>query len=1051
MKQVRNILLWMTCGLAWLGAAQLHAVSITMSDLPYLCDFENETENSQWVLNPGKNTITTNNEWVVGDAVSYTGSKSLYVSADGGLSNTYDATNNVLIAYRDITLDQGDYDIAYDWIGLGNGKNGYLKIVYANRPESGIQCVGNGVMPEWVKTAKVQLTDDADSLVNGDAWRHVQGRITIPKAQANKTTTRICFVWVNTSAAKKDSVTTVAIDNFQLAKSFDEADYASNIHVSTLLGASTITWDGNAEAYEVMYRKKNEVEFTSVTAMGNSVTLENVDYGAYEFWVCAVNGTDKSVYTVFPVVYIYETDCFDALNMYNARFEYGRWTNTAGKTVMGTSRVDYGCGDQRSRHTTHFDQKEVDPRTVIRSGKDTIACLHTIPEGEFGSVRLGNWMTGSEYESMTFTYEVESHSMAVLLIRYAMVLENPDHNADEQPRFTLDVLDEEGKPIDMNCASVDFHAPTPKEMENPDVQAMWHTCYWSEGGSTNHLVTWQDWKTIGISVDAYVGKTLTIVLTSYDCDQGGHFGYAYFTLNCVRSDVDGLPWGESSTTRMFTAPQGFDYAWFNRTDIAFSDTIKNTNTKYYPHITEGGRYFYILESDTNTYVCHVAYPTNPECGYWFDASGKPHTPRAELEYRWEPKNCQNGFRWWNRNHVVLTNQITGEEEHRYDKQLEIGYLFMEDGSEQAIGYKDEGEYVTMPAEGGKVRYGVWTGVYVKGQLYADTAWYEWTIPAIGAQETHLFDTICRGESIVFPSESRNRYMDPGVYYDSLLSKVTGCDSTVVMHLYVHEPVLATIYDTICPNSTYRFGNKNLSATGKYTQIFQSMLTGCDSVVTLYLMCAPMPGVLLKETQLCADQMLTFAVSESFFAQSVGIHIEGLTDTVFALRYSDAELSIPLANTAVGNHDAVVQLTMPWCETVYTETLRFGVSLASNLIELLWGDVLVFVSEDYNGGLLFSSFQWYADGEPIAGATQSYYYASDLDMNTVYSVRVTMIDGTEAWVCPFTASDLNVPQSVENTGIGSHAYKYIRDGQLIIRAGGKEYNAAGIQLNMVVTQ
>ena len=186
-----------------------------------------------------------------------------------------------------------------------------------------------------------------------------------------------------------------------------------------------------------------------------------------------------------------------------------------------------------------------------------------------------------------------------------------------------------------------------------------------------------------------------------------------------------------------------------------ADTIKNTNTKYYPHITEGGRYFYILESDTNTYVCHVAYPTNPECGYWFDASGKPHTPRAELEYRWEPKNCQNGFRWWNRNHVVLTNQITGEEEHRYDKQLEIGYLFMEDGSEQAIGYKDEGEYVTMPAEGGKVRYGVWTGVYVKGQLYADTAWYEWTIPAIGAQETHLFDTICRGESIVFPSESRN--------------------------------------------------------------------------------------------------------------------------------------------------------------------------------------------------------------------------------------------------------------------------------------------------------
>ena len=269
-------------------------------------------------------------------------------------------------------------------------------------------------------------------------------------------------------------------------------------------------------------------------------------------------------------------------------------------------------------------------------------------------MRLGNWGTDYEYESMIFHYTVESQSTAVLLIRYAMVLENPDHPETEQPRFTLEVLDSKGEPIDVECASVDFHAPTSAELNDPETRALWHTNTWTGSGRSCE-VTWQDWKIIGISVEDYVGETLTIKLTSYDCGQGGHFGYAYFTMNCVRSDVDGLPWGEGSSTRMFTAPEGFDYAWFNRTDKLFKDTLSQD------------RFFYVNEADTNTYLCHVTYPTNAKCGYWFDASAKPHNTKAELDWRWEPENCVNGYRWWNRCHVMLTNQLNGEVEHRYDK------------------------------------------------------------------------------------------------------------------------------------------------------------------------------------------------------------------------------------------------------------------------------------------------------------------------------------------------------------------------------------------------
>ena len=1040
MNSCRYIFLGLTIMVFMAIARPAQAAAITMEDLPYLCDFEHEAENDNWVLNPKIEEITTSNAWVIGEALSYTGKKSMYVSQDAGKSNTYASVNNVLIAYRDITLAAGDYDIAYDWRGLGNKTKGYLKIVYASRPTSGIKCVGNATEPTWVAQA-VQLTGGATSLVDGDAWRHVQTRITIPVAQANKTTTRLFFIWVNTDVTVRDSITSVAIDNFQLAKA-STSDYPTNIHVTTVLNTSTVSWEGTADSYEVMYRKKTDSTFTSVPVDGTSVTLENMEYGAYEFWICAVNGEDKTIYTVFPTVYIYETDCFDALNMYNAQFEYGTWNRT-GKTIKGTDRIDYGPEDIRSRHTTHFDLKEVDPRTVIKNSRgDTVHCLKTVPTGEFGSVRLGNWNTGSEYESMTFHYTVESSSMAVLLIHYAMVLENPDHTAVDQPRFTLDVFNEQGVSIDTKCASVDFHAPTTDEWEDPDVRAIWHQLtYVDTKGGNSHLVNWQEWKTIGISMEDYVGQTLTIQLTSYDCDQGGHFGYCYFMLNCSRSDVDGLPWGEGSTTQMFTAPAGFDYAWFNRTDVTFRDTITNTNPTISPYITENGRYFYVMESDTNTYLCHVTYPTNPECGYWFDASAKPHNPKAELDFLWTPQNCENGYRWWNRCHIILTNQLTGEVEHRYDKQLESCFLIMEDETEIPIDYNADGIYVPMPAEGGVVRYGVWTGIYVNNRLYADTMWYEFEVPAIGPIETHLYDTICRGESVIFPEGSRDKYTESGTYPDSLLSVVTGCDSVVLLHLHVHEAKEVEVYDTICPTGSYSFAGKTLTASGTYMGLFESQETGCDSVVTLYLTKAPRPVPSLLSAQLCSDESLIFTVEAGLYVDSMHIRIGDMVDTTDWIRREGTQTVIPLTNQNIGAHTALVQLYMPWCETVYTDTLTFGVSISSSIIALHWNDMLVFLSPNYNGGLTFLSYQWYKNGQPIDDATLSYYYEPGMDLYAEYSVRVTMMDGSEAWVCPFVPS---IPHGIENnmTDGARPARKILRDSHLVIQCNGREYDALG---------
>lgn len=1028
MKKIFIILIVLWVALESFGAA------ITMEDLPYLCDFEDETENANWILNPGVEEIVTTNRWVIGSTDAYTGQKSMYISNDDGQSYYYAPMNNVMMAYRDITLEAGDYDIAYDWQGMGNSTNGYLKIVYASRPTSGIKCLGNSQEPSWVASA-IQLMGTNTELNAVDRWMHVNARITIPAAQANKTSTRIFFIWVNTNATMDSTNTSVRIDNFQLAKA-SPTDYPHNIHVATSLGESVVSWEGESESYEVLYRKKTDSQFTPLETDGNSVTLKDVEYGAYEFWICGINGEDKTVYTVFPLVYIYETDCFDALNMYNASFEYGTWNHTSGRTPKGYERIDFGAKDMRSRHTTHFDTLEIDPRTIVRSGRDTVACLRTVPKGEFGSIRLGNWNTGSEYESVTFTYNVESNANAVLIVHYAMVLENPEHTDVSQPRFTLDVLNEKGEQIDTKCATVDFHAPTAQEWTDPKIRSLWH-----ESTSWNgRRIDWQDWKTIGISMEEYIGQTLTIVLTSYDCDQSGHFGYAYFMLNCSRSNVDGLPWGEGSTTQKFTAPNGFDYSWFNRLDTQCTDTLSRE------------REFYVAENDTNTYICHVTYPSNPDCGYMFDASAKPHNPVAEMGWKWTPKDCSNGFTYWNRCHIGLTNQLTGEVEHRYDKQVEESYILLPDGTEQKFSYPEEGFYVPVDDEGGSYHFRVRTGVFVNNELFADTADYDIEIPAIGPVETPLYDSICQGSDVEFPVGSRIYRTQTGDYVDSLKSVVTGCDSVVTLHLTVHDIRDTTLYDTLCFNGQVIFDDKVLTQPGTYYMTTPSLVTRCDSIITLKLSQWIRPQ-LVMDSIACHGDDVSLMAKPAETIDDFEVIVRQKTDTqtfVFEGHQSTTDMVIPAKTLTPGICEVIIHSHSAKCGTI-TDSLRLTVNFASDIVDARFDDVLAIINENYNGGYTFQSFQWIVNGTEIPQATKSYYTLPDSSVQTdVYTVRLKLTDGTVLEICPFTF-DERKRVDLDQITKPEQKQKIMYNGTIYMRYNALWYSILGQSVNLKMKQ
>ena len=1011
----------MLCGLC-LPVYGMAQTAIGMADLPYFCDFEDDAENANWVLNPNIGMITTPNAWVIGAANAYTGEKGLYVSRDGGTSATYAAANNVLIAYRDISLDMGDYDVAFDWVGIGNRDKGYLKVVFEGRDAASIKCLGNAVEPSWVSYA-IPLMGGSTRLNNEASWQHVQTTVRIPRALANATDTRIFFIWVSDNSA--DNQASVVIDNFQLAKA-SPTGYPEDIHVSTYLNTSTVSWTGGADSYEILYRPKGVEEFVSVESSTPSLVLQGVPYGAYEFWICGRNGTDKTVYTIFPIVYLYETDCFDALNMYGVTFEYGKWDASKGRTVAGTSRLDDGTSSIYSRHTTHFDHAETDPRTRTVLPNGEVICLHTVPEDEYGSVRLGNWGTGSEYEEMTFRYTVESDMSALLLLKYAIVLENPDHNAADQPRFTVTVTDTEGNSVDTKCADVDFHAPTSSEWDDPEVQALWHEAH----VSGREVIHWQEWRTIGINLEQYVGKELLITLTTYDCDQSGHFGYAYFTLRCSRTDVDGIPWGEDAETQSFEAPAGFNYAWFN-----VLDTLHKTDTLS----TE--RIFYIDETDENDYICYVTYPTNPDCGFVFEASAKPHTPIAEIQYEWQPKDCKNGVFVRNASHIGMLHRSSGTMEHRYDLQIEHCRWTMPDGTVTDKPMYD-GFFVPMPDEGGTLTYSMWAGVYVNDSLFQDSTTLTIDVPAIGPVEVHQYEDLCSGGEIEFPVGSGTMRRSKGDYKEEKKSLVTGCDSTTWLHLDVIQPLMTDVYDTICAEGTYWFVDEYVSEPRMHRKVLPALSTGCDSIVSLYLTRAERPMVSLQNAELCGEDALVFDVSHSEWVDSVKIIVQGQDEYVYDGRTPDMQVRIEpgTIRANASRYYAQVLSYMSWCEA-YVDTCSFNINLSSNVVEVVLDNVFAVRNTENNGGYEMVSFQWYADGEPIRGATAPVFYAQDMSPETVYTVHVVLSNGMPLWICPFTLDSRTPIENVSQDGAPRYR-KYLRDGHIYIEVNGNTYTLMG---------
>ncbi|MEO7983361.1 MAG: PKD domain-containing protein [Bacteroidota bacterium] len=173
------------------------------------------------------------------------------------------------------------------------------------------------------------------------------------------------------------------------------------------------------------------------------------------------------------------------------------------------------------------------------------------PNGSGFSVRLGNSSGGHQAESIAYTYTIPSTlSVFSMLFHYAVVLQNPNHTAEEQPRFRARIIDlTTNAPIP--CVTFDFTASgsLPGFLQSP----------------VTSTVVYKDWTPITINLSAYIGRTIQLEFITSDCTFQAHFGYAYVDVNTnCNGAISGTTICQGNTAITLTAPYGFEsYQWFS--------------------------------------------------------------------------------------------------------------------------------------------------------------------------------------------------------------------------------------------------------------------------------------------------------------------------------------------------------------------------------------------------------------------------------------------------------------------------------------------------------
>lgn len=270
----------------------------------------------------------------------------------------------------------------------------------------------------------------------------------------------------------------------------------------------------------------------------------------------------------------------NAQNCLNASLENG--TLEGYETYIGTINED-GTVSVDILNTSQSQHKLMN----IGDGFDEIAARNCItnkelpvvsPNGGDYTLRLGNSNVGAQAERVVLNFKV-TPELTFFQLRYAVILNDPNHEVFEQPRFELTIRDEQGG--EFPCGKYKVRAAA----NNPGFESCangWRVLPWT---------------TVGFELQSFLNQNIQIELLTTDCALGKHAGYAYFDATCqpLTITLDGYCPGTVEATMRVT--KGFiGYDW-STGETSSSITIKDPqpNEKYQVTVTSATGCTVVLE------------------------------------------------------------------------------------------------------------------------------------------------------------------------------------------------------------------------------------------------------------------------------------------------------------------------------------------------------------------------------------------------------------------------------------------------------------------------
>lgn len=484
-------------------------------------------------------------------------------------------------------------------------------------------------------------------------------------------------------------------------------------------------------------------------------------------------------------------NCIDFVNLYdheNIHLTWGIYSDPMRNTIGGNGR-----------HVPIID-------TSLRDA-NTGSALRCVPSGELASFRLGDDNIGAQAETVTFDYEVDSLDKDMLVLKYAVVLQNSSHNSQNQPHFTMEILDSQGQIVDTNCCYADFYAAG--------------DLGWNSVSGSN--VIWKDWTTVGIDIARYHGQRIKIRFTTKDCSDGGHFGYAYFSISCDSKRIALVNLCETLDSVRLRVPEGFEYSWTHGDD----PTVISTENEIF------------VPADSSVYHCHASFVGKPDCSFDVHSYAVLPKPRADLKVKFD--TCNNKAILLSTCHVDIDSTLLP-----YVRQT-IDSVWWQIAGETIIG-----DTAVMQISGNG-SYPVRLFCRLSESQCSDSMDAEVVIDFFHAS-TIVGDTLaCNGDTLtlwghVTPYNEVAVAWDNGLR-DTLRTVVLSSDTLLTFYvnyllcydtLYHHISVKPLYSDTVvasfCMGECDTLGFQE-TQTGLYTHTARSV-DGCDSMMTIDLTIFP---------------------------------------------------------------------------------------------------------------------------------------------------------------------------------------------------------------------